>query len=895
MLASLKKELKEKEASSTMYQSLDRTTVLQEAKVFNEMPLNAKRCSLILTKIIYILNQGEAIGSREATECFFAMTKLFQHSDSTMRRLMYLTIKELAPIAQDVIIVTSSLTKDMMGKDEAFRAPAIRALCRITDSSMLHSIERYLKQAIVDRSPAVASAALTSTLRLGQSAPDIIKRWLNEVQEACSSDDAMVQYHALGLLYQMKKHDRLAINRLVTKHSRTCSTRSPMAMCFLIRVAAQLFDESGGENTTLKDFITMALRNKNDMVVYEAATAIVNLNNVSSTLLQQVVGVLQLLTGSSKQVMRYAAIKTLNRIAIKYPELVSTTNNDLEILINDSNRSIATLAITTLLKTGGESGVEKLTKKISSFMTDISDEFKIVVVDAVKSLCMKFPRKHPVLVNFLAGMLRDEGGFEYKRTIVNTIICIMEDNPDSKETVLTHLCEFIEDCEHTSLATRVLQVLGREGPRMYCASKYIRYIYNRIILENTTIRAAAVSALAQFGASNEALLPSILTLLKRSMLDSDDEVRDRAVFYLNSLQKESEEREKLMSSLDVNPQVLEKYLYEYTKRSMKDCEKEFKLDNVPKIIYDDHKTKSGQTGPLGDVSSTINASSSATQIGSTGLNKSSTQQHNYVTDFLTNEHLRNLNDTLFHSSVQPIVLTESEVEYTVECVKHMMNNFIVFQFNIVNTIEDQFLEKVYVEMISNTNELTFVKYIYCEKLSYQETGICYAIFKLSDNDSENMGIMYSCNLKFVVHDCDPVTGKVDDDPGYDDEFNAGKIELTLADNIHKVNKLNFDSAWNSLANELKNIIALESKSIPEAVGDIIKFIGMQPCEHTEKVSSDKITHMLLLSGVFRGGHSILAKCRLAMNPIDDGAPTVTMQMTMMIPSIIGRTFIILFK
>ena len=31
--------------------------------------------------------------------------------------------------------------------------------------------------------------------------------------------------------------------------------------------------------------------------------------------------------------------------------------------------------------------------------------------------------------------------------------------------------------------------------------KYIRHIYNRIILENATVRAAAVTALAKFGAA----------------------------------------------------------------------------------------------------------------------------------------------------------------------------------------------------------------------------------------------------------------------------------------------------------------------------------------------------------------------------------------------------------
>uniref|UniRef100_A0A0K8RL90 Putative gamma-coatomer protein n=1 Tax=Ixodes ricinus TaxID=34613 RepID=A0A0K8RL90_IXORI len=97
------------------------------------------------------LNQGEALGTTEATEAFFAMTKLFQCRDTVLRRLVYLGIKELSKVAEDVIIVTSSLTKDMTGKEDLYRAAAIRALCKITDSSMLQAIERYMKQAIVDK------------------------------------------------------------------------------------------------------------------------------------------------------------------------------------------------------------------------------------------------------------------------------------------------------------------------------------------------------------------------------------------------------------------------------------------------------------------------------------------------------------------------------------------------------------------------------------------------------------------------------------------------------------------------------------------------------------------------------------------------------------------------
>jgi hypothetical protein len=47
---------------------------------------------------------------------------------------------------------------------------------------------------------------------------------------------------------------------------------------------------------------------------------------------------------------------------------------------------------------------------------------------------------------------------------------------------------------------QILHFLGNEGPRTSDPSRFIRYIYNRVILENSTVRASAVSTLAKFGA-----------------------------------------------------------------------------------------------------------------------------------------------------------------------------------------------------------------------------------------------------------------------------------------------------------------------------------------------------------------------------------------------------------
>lgn len=75
--------------------------------------------------------------------------------------------------------------------------------------------------------------------------------------------------------------------------------------------------------------------------------------------------------------LRDFILPLLLQVAMKHPSAVTACNLDLENLVTDSNRSIATLAITTLLKTGSESSIDRLMKQISSFMSEISDEFKV--------------------------------------------------------------------------------------------------------------------------------------------------------------------------------------------------------------------------------------------------------------------------------------------------------------------------------------------------------------------------------------------------------------------------------------------------------------------------------------------------------------------------------------
>ncbi|KAI9584817.1 coatomer subunit gamma isoform X2 [Glossina fuscipes] len=850
----------EEEGSTNIYQNLEKTSVLQETRAFNDTPVNPRKCIHILTKILYLINQGEQLGTREATECFFAMTKLFQSKDVVLRRMVYLGIKELSSIAEHVIIVTSSLTKDMTGKEDLYRAAAIRALCSITDNTMLQGVERYMKQCIVDKNVAVSCAALVSSLRLGTTAGDVVKRWANEAQEALNSDHIMVQYHALGLLYHIRKSDRLAVTKLVNKLTRN-SMKSPYAVCMLIRIACKLIEEEDISADEMSEspmftFIESCLRHKSEMVIYEAAHAIVNLKNTNARVLSPAFSILQLFCSSPKATLRFAAVRTLNKVAMTHPAAVTTCNLDLEGLIADSNRSVATLAITTLLKTGAESSVERLMKQISSFVAEISDEFKIVVVQAICSLCSKYPRKHTVLMNFLSGMLREEGGLEYKTSIVDTIITIIEENADAKESGLSHLCEFIEDCEHISLAVRILHLLGKEGPFANTPSKYIRFIYNRVILESPVVRAAAVAALAQFGASCPSLLNNILVLLSRCQMDPDDEVRDRATYYLHILQTKNQELYKhyIVERENCSVGLLEKALQDHLNG---DCSQSFDISIVPKttIVKEEIKDE-------------------AMLITNTPRLPKITPEEESATHLAQIPGIQALGT--LHRTTRPIQLTESETEYTVQCVKHIFPSHIVFQFDCLNTLSDQLLENVRVEL-TLPEGFMIRDLIPCSKLLYNDLQTTFVIVEFPQ-DVNSSAATFGATLRFVVKDCDPSTGIPDSDDGYDDEYMLEDLEITVADQIQQTKKSNFQAVWDAADTEewveAEDTYSLSAvQTLQDAVNTIIKFLGLGPANLSEKVPEGAATHTLLCSGTFRGGAEILVRAKLALS---EG---VTMQLT----------------
>lgn len=816
----------------------------------------------MITKLLFLLVKGETFSSAEVTEVFFGVTKLFQSDDVNLRRMMYLFIKEIAETCNpdDVIIVTSSLTKDMNTGEDLYRANSMRVLAKIIDATMLGAIERYLKQAIVDRNAFVASSALMSGIRLFKTCPEVVRRWINEVQEAVNSSSDMVQYHALSLLYKIKQHDRLAVSKIVQQLSKG-SLRSPLATCLLIRYTTNLLHEDMNSTNAKASyqFLETCLRHKNEMVIYEAAKAMCSLPGVDKGDLNPAITVLQLFLSSPKPALRFAAMRTLSEVAVNHPQSVLKCNDDMETLVSDANRSIATLAITTLLKTGTEASIERLMKQISSFMTEIGDEFKIVVVKAIRELCIKYPKKHRVMVSFLATFLREEGEYEFKRAIVDSIVELMSLIPETKESSLFYLCEFIEDCEFSELIVQIMHVIGTVGPTTPTPSRFIRFVFNRMILENSIVRAAAVSTLGSFGSKVPELRNSVIALLSRSVVDEDDEVRDRAVMVLSTLKSYSDEttiKYILDEPLPMSFSSLERSLkavYAHAESVPSVLNQPLNFTNLP--VIDEHHAPP----KIQQKKKTANVEKS---------DEPTAEIIDPAADVYKVPQFSHLGRSF--KSCAEIQLTETEMEYVVSCVKHVFAEHVVLQFFVLNTLDDQMLQNVKVNVELNDEEAYEVESVVPAKFAkYGERTSCFVCLK---RNSDILGVSMSCELHFKLLTVDPATGDVDTSrKGFDEEYPLESLDISTNDFMAKVSVGDFRRSWDQMGSEGEVLekYALQFRKFDEAIAAIIEYLGMQAVDGTNVVSAETIgarkPHVLHMSGVFVGNIPVLVRAQLQLD------------------------------
>ena len=709
-------------------------------------------------------------------------------------------IRSLIPYACDVFVIMNSLSKDATSQLEVQRSAALRTLGMILSDQTLSTLERHFKQGIVDKAPTVATNALATAVRLVRTHPDVVGRWIPEITTALSSNNHLVQLHAVRLLHALKQSDKTALVRLVSTYGKQRPLRSPFAHCELIRICLRVLRRERAFPqllTPLVEYLQTCLRPNNDVVAIEAMKAVaqLELDAAPQSLSAALMNTIQVYLQNHRPILRYAAIRTVSEMTARYSELVATVRVDVEALLREPNRAILTLAIATSLNVCNEASVEGLLAKVGKFMPDLPDAFRLRVVQTVEQLGERFPAKQVAFLTFLSHLLAVKSAALH-RAAVAAIHRLSAAAPKIREHAITILSDYIEDCEYPELVVTVFEFIGAEGPRSQKPLRVLRSVYNRFLLESPPVRAAAVTTIARFADVPE-LKDAVMRLLDRCAHDPDDEVRDRAVFYRVFLDTPAEGSPLAADvSLDALQASLEAYL-------------------------------------AGDCSAPCDLAAAAEQAKAIETFELPEPEASPA-----DEPVEGYGACLREARVP---LTPIGSEYEVVCRRLLFPRHLVLVLEVTNTLPDCVLTNVAPAVVAQRGSYALVEATTLEQLPAQSTGALRLVFERADELKTEIDLKMTFTLK----------ESADDEMGDDDEYVLDTVALGFADFVGPMEVVDFGAQFESLAADASQTQAFKFpafKSCAAAVEGLAALLGMAPVEETGTVKPNAQKHVLFLAG-----------------------------------------------
>ena len=793
------------------FDDLRKDLTLQNASIFNEKNVQSEQCIEILINLIYLLNKGEKFSEKEKESIFFSATKLLHNANPILRRIIFLFVKHLN-WWQSSFILTGSLITELNGDDDLIKPNCFRLLGQITDASSVNVVERLLKEAINNENHEVASSALCCTLFMSLKGFGIAKSWINEISEKLNSslsEENLLTFHTLLLLKEIKKNDKLFLIKIFSRIAETSgsrSHRSQFAICQLIRYVTDLLLKADLEESTKKTFhifLQMSLYRLEESIKIEAARSIMIIPNISASIRQETIATLCELISSSNKIVRFAALKTLDKHIDGFAQNVAVDIFlELEKIIEDSgtNSSIKSYAFSIFLKISkglSDYRLEKMFKTFIEQYTKFKEDFKKKLINISKNISRENPTKNKLYYDFFCSVFKLDAGPQTKLEILDALIWFVYNDKDLKLQTIFFLAESLFECQYDVLKIRIINLLGKECELVNNKSKLVRYIYNQLLLEFPAVRASAISALGEIGFKENNLRDIIISLIENCLNDDDNEVRERAFMISKAL--------KAVKGKKKEDEQLINFVFPQKVKNPSPVE-ELNIDLIQLVLNSEKENLLKSDDICQELVSILNDTEKISEIlikDKEELKKKEKKEKKRL-GLDVSERKKSEDDyatTMFTKIYGPpkVItpykkLTDQSAEYLTKYRKIVHDKIVVMDFEITNTIEFQIINDVSLDMQMLNYEgfdLDKTEIIPIKSLKTNESGHLY--FKLLKNkDSIYSNCSFNCTLKFDLQELD-VKGNPHGIPVKETYKLDKPVEVCYADYYIKNSKVNLEN------------------------------------------------------------------------------------------------------
>lgn len=328
-----------------------------------------------------------------------------------------------------------------------------------------------------------------------------------------------------------------------------------------------------------------------DIVALEAIKSLAQCDAVESRRLRPMMQRLGGLLSVGGDAGKLAGLRTISHL-LRNPLRVSLLAElpELAALAKCENRTLAAMSISVLLKSLEGERAGELLGQLLDLLDELPGPSKEEAIRDCEFLVRRSPALSSAAMKFLWDALREKSGTDLKLAALETMVKVSEIDRKMESVLVDHLCECLEDSPGEEITLRALQILSKCLQSSDRYANCLKHLANRLTLDSALVRAATVTCLGNAARNSQTLKVKAFQLLSPLQAAEEEEVRQRADFYLNQSTDNSLndiEKPRDLKSLQNAINVLEKttdfenFDFESVWQAQQEAVEDSKPSNIP--------------------------------------------------------------------------------------------------------------------------------------------------------------------------------------------------------------------------------------------------------------------------------------------------------------------------
>ncbi|KAM3147112.1 hypothetical protein pb186bvf_000828 [Paramecium bursaria] len=267
--------------------NVDKYFIMNETQTFNHAKFSNDNSRKILVKLIYLVNQGIQFSECEVEQLFFRITKLFQSNSSSLRVMVYKSLKMIMP-QKHVHVLIQSLIKDLISDNKKIKLEALKFIPFIQNEQYFQQIERFAHNALIDTNQYISNTALIVGIHIINKYSNVIGKWLFDVVQRLDEPKENIAYHALILFHEIKKQNFTQFIQIIIQLMN--QPLQPLIQQQLIKFTEELFKILDIEQKKIiVGYLIPQMSNPDPLIFFQSALILIKIQEIENIQLQPII------------------------------------------------------------------------------------------------------------------------------------------------------------------------------------------------------------------------------------------------------------------------------------------------------------------------------------------------------------------------------------------------------------------------------------------------------------------------------------------------------------------------------------------------------------------------------------------------------------------------------